>query len=67
VSPSGITIFRGNRIPEWENNLFMGALSGQHIVRLVIENNRVTGEGCLQDKINDLGILRKAQTMLCML
>jgi glucose/arabinose dehydrogenase len=44
VSPSGITFFRGNRIPEWENNLFIGALSGQHIVRLVIENNRVTGE-----------------------
>lgn len=44
VSPSGITFYRGNRIPEWENNLFVGALSGQHIVRLVIENNKVTGE-----------------------
>ena len=31
-------------MPEWENNLFIGALSGQHIVRLVVENNRVTGE-----------------------
>jgi glucose/arabinose dehydrogenase len=44
VSASGITFYRGNRIPEWENNLFIGALSSQHIVRLVIENNRVTGE-----------------------
>lgn len=44
VSPSGMTFYKGNRIPEWENNLFIGTLSGQHIVRLVIENNKVTGE-----------------------
>lgn len=44
VSPSGMTFYSGNRIAEWQNNLFIGALSGMHIVRLVIENNRVTGE-----------------------
>jgi len=44
VSPSGMTFYSGNRIPEWQNNLFIGSLSGTHIVRLVIENNRVTGE-----------------------
>jgi aldose sugar dehydrogenase len=44
ISPSGITFYKGNRIPEWENNLFIGALSGMHIARLVIENNKVVGE-----------------------
>lgn len=44
VSPSGMTFYSGNRVPEWQNNLFIGSLSGTHIVRLVIENNRVTGE-----------------------
>ncbi len=44
VSPSGMTFYKGNSIPEWQNNLFIGALSGMHIVRLVIENNRVVGE-----------------------
>ncbi|RZK41713.1 MAG: PQQ-dependent sugar dehydrogenase [Pedobacter sp.] len=44
ISPSGITFYKGNRIPEWQNNLFVCALSGQHIARLVIENNRITGE-----------------------
>ncbi len=44
VSPSGMTFYSGNRIPEWQNSLFVGALSGMHIVRLVIENNRVVGE-----------------------
>jgi aldose sugar dehydrogenase len=31
-------------LPEWNGNLFIAALAGQHVVRLVIENNRVTGE-----------------------
>jgi aldose sugar dehydrogenase len=44
ISPSGITFYKGSRIPEWQNNLFVGALSGTHIARLVIENNLVTGE-----------------------
>ena len=44
VSPSGITFYKGTRIPEWENNLFVCALSGMHIVRIVIKNNKVTGE-----------------------
>jgi glucose/arabinose dehydrogenase len=44
ISPSGITFYKGNRVPEWENNLFIGALSGQHIARLVIKNNKVIGE-----------------------
>ena|SRR6218665_413555 len=44
ASPSGMTFYKGNQIPEWENNLFIGGLSSQHIVRLVIENNKVAGE-----------------------
>lgn len=44
ISPSGITFYSGNRVPEWENNLFIGALSGMHIIRLVIKDNRITGE-----------------------
>ena len=44
ISPSGITFYKGTSIPEWENNLFVGALSGMHIARLVIKNNKVVGE-----------------------
>lgn len=44
VSPSGMTFYSGNRIAEWQNNLFIGALSGQHLLRLVFDNNRVVGE-----------------------
>jgi glucose/arabinose dehydrogenase len=44
ISPSGMSFFAGNSVPEWENNLFIGSLSGMHIARLVIENNRIIGE-----------------------
>jgi len=43
ISPGGITFYTGN-IAEWKNNLFVGGLSGSHIARLVIRNNKVVGE-----------------------
>ena len=44
ISPSGICFYSGNAIPEWKNNLFIASLSGQHLDRLVIKNNKVIGE-----------------------
>src|SRR5690606_38558095 len=44
ISPSGITFYSSDDIPEWKNNLFVAALSGQHVARLVIEDNKVVGE-----------------------
>lgn len=44
VSPSGMTFYSGTSIPEWQNNLFVGCLSGMHINRLVIKDNKVIGE-----------------------
>ncbi len=50
ISPGGITFYTGN-IAEWKNNLFVGGLSGSHIARLVIRNNKVIGEErLLRDK-----------------
>jgi glucose/arabinose dehydrogenase len=44
LSPSGITFYTGDQIPEWKNNLFVAGLNSNHIARLVIQNNKVTGE-----------------------
>jgi len=44
VSPSGMTFYSGDLVPEWKNNLFVGCLSGLHIARLVIKDNKVVGE-----------------------
>lgn len=51
LSPSGMAFYKGNTIPEWKNNLFIGGLSAAHIARLVIVNNKVVGEErLLEDK-----------------
>lgn len=44
IAPSGITFYSGNLIPEWKGNLFVAALRGAHIARLVIKDNKVVGE-----------------------
>lgn len=51
-SPSGITFYSGNIIPEWKNNLFVGGLSSKHIARLVIAGNKVIGEERLLEDQN---------------
>lgn len=61
ISPSGICFYRGDAIPEWKDNLFIACLSGQHIDRLVIRNNRVVGEERLltdkDQRIRDLAYM----------
>ena len=52
VSPSGIAFYTGN-IEEWQNNLMVGCLSGKKIIRLVIEDKKVTGEEWLLTNQNE--------------
>ena len=44
IAPSGAQFYTGSAFPEWKGNLFVGGLRSQALVRLRIENNRVTGE-----------------------
>ena len=53
LSPSGMAFYKGKTIPEWQNNLFIGGLSSAHICRLVIVNNKVTGEERLVADLNE--------------
>ena len=51
LSPSGMTFYHGDQMPEWNNNLFLCGLNSNHIARLIISNNKVTGEErLLQDE-----------------
>ncbi len=44
-------MFYTGNIAEWKNNLFVGALSGSHIIRLIIKDNKVVAEErLLEDK-----------------
>lgn len=44
IAPSGAQFYSGDAFPEWQGSLFIGALGGMRLVRLEIDNNRVTGE-----------------------
>ena len=44
IAPSGMMFYTGDLFPEWKGNLFIGAMAGQHLVRLVLNGERVVAE-----------------------
>lgn len=52
ISPSGVTFYTGN-IDEWQGNLMIGCLSGEHISRVVMKDNKVIGEERLLEDQNE--------------
>ena len=44
IAASGLVYYTGNLFPEWRGNIFVTALSGQHISRLVMDGDRVVAE-----------------------
>jgi aldose sugar dehydrogenase len=52
IAPSGATFYTGDLVPEWKGNLFVGALAGQALHRLVLDGEQVVGEEVL---LKDLG------------
>ncbi|NTV10742.1 MAG: PQQ-dependent sugar dehydrogenase, partial [Zoogloea sp.] len=41
IAPAGIAFCSGRRFPEWRGNLFVGALAGEAVWRLVLNGDRV--------------------------
>ena len=52
IAPSGLTFYTGSRFPEWQGQLFMGALAGQALWRLRLEGTNVVEREAL---FTDLG------------
>ena len=44
IAPSGMTFYTADLFPAWRDNLFIGALGGQAVVRLVLDGERVVAE-----------------------
>ncbi len=53
ISPSGLTYYDGDAFPKWRGNLFAGALSGQLLVRLELDGERVVGEERLLEELGE--------------
>jgi aldose sugar dehydrogenase len=52
IAPSGAAFYTGSLFPEWQGNLFVGALAGQALHRLLLDGDKVVGEETL---LSDLG------------
>ena len=52
IAPSGAAFYTGDLFAEWKGNLFVGALAGQALHRLVLDGEKVVGEEKL---LADLG------------
>ncbi|MFW7377391.1 MAG: PQQ-dependent sugar dehydrogenase [Oligoflexus sp.] len=47
IAPSGMTFYSGDQFPAWQGHAFQGALAGQHLLRLAIQD----GEVVYQEKL----------------
>jgi glucose/arabinose dehydrogenase len=59
IAPSGMAFYQGDMFPEWRGSVLIGSLAGMALVRLKLEEGRVTGEArYLQDenRIRDVAV-----------
>jgi glucose/arabinose dehydrogenase len=59
ISPSGMTFYNSDTIPEWKGNIFIACLSSSHLTRLVLDGDRVAAEEWL---MQDMGQRFRAVT-----
>ena len=60
IAPSGMAFYTGDRFPEWQNDIFIGALAQQHVRRVVLDGDEVTHQEELLR--NELGRIRDVRT-----
>lgn len=47
IGPSGMAFYQGDKFPEWQNSLFVGALVNKEVRRLSVDNQQVSAEETL--------------------
>jgi len=59
IAPSGMAFYTGSRFPAWKGDLFVGALAGQHVSRLDLENGKVAGEEKIAENLGRVRDVRQ--------
>ena len=52
IAPAGIAFYTGKLFPAWQGDLFVSALAGRSLIRLVLKDDRVIGEQRLLTELN---------------
>lgn len=59
-APSGVAMYTGRAFPKWRNNLFIGGMSGEQLVRLEMKGERVVAEEkLLMDRCQRIKVVRQ--------
>jgi glucose/arabinose dehydrogenase len=58
IAPSGMTFYTGDAFPAWRGSAFVGSLNPGALVRLTIDNDRVTRE---ERYLGNVGRVRDVQ------
>lgn len=53
IATSGLAFYDGDLFPEWKGNVFVGGLGGEHLERLVLEDDKVVAAEILLDGRGD--------------
>ncbi|MGB3226199.1 MAG: PQQ-dependent sugar dehydrogenase [Desulforhopalus sp.] len=58
ISPSGMVFYEGDMFPQWKNNILIGGLTTQEVVRLVMKDSKVIEEErlSLPKRIRDVDV-----------
>lgn len=59
IAPCGMDFYTGDKFPEWQGDIFVGALAKTHLRRLHVEGEKITEQEVLLD---GLGRVRDVQT-----
>lgn len=60
IAPSGMTFYTGELFPQWQGDIFVGALKDRKIVRLDVDGESVVGETVFAE--NAFGRIRDVRT-----
>jgi glucose/arabinose dehydrogenase len=60
IAPSGMAFYKGDKFPNWQDDLFVGALAGQHLRRLEMEGDQVVDQEVLLDELARIRDVRNA-------
>ena len=67
IGPSGMAFYDGAMFPQWRGSALIGGLAAPSLVRLTLENNRVTGEARYLTglgRIRDVAVARDGAILL---
>ena len=50
IAPSGMAFYTGDEFPDWRGDLFVGALAGRHLRRVVLRGEEVVEQEVLLER-----------------